>query len=108
MDKPTRYVILDELGDPKLQIDTTRFDEITIRVAEELYHLYDHLNARLPHHVIDRENEPIKYERPGYEQDAMLYRFKLLAQVFPIKWEAFYKAVKSKSCIIKIVNTDSK
>ena len=95
LDKPTKYMTSDPLGNVIQELVTTRQDEIIIRVAEELYHLRDHLNGKIPNGTIDtaETDHAHKYQEPGFEQDAMLYRFSLLAKLLPEKWHDYNQTI---------------
>ena len=95
LDTPTKYIVSDPLGTVIHELSTTREDEIVIRVAEELRHLRDHLDGKIPEGTIEtaETNHAHKYKEPGFEQDALLYRFRLLAEIFPEKWPEYSESI---------------
>ena len=72
------------------EIKTDRKDEIIIRVAEEMKHMSQDILGTLPEvienylDVLDSE----RYNKIGYEKEALLARFKLLACIRPEKWRS--------------------
>lgn len=94
---PSKYAIYEKSNEnPLIEVETTREEEIIITVAEEMYHLYDHLNGNIPDGTIDTVTEyKGKYDQK-HEKDAALFRIKLLSALRNKKWDKFQKIIDSK------------
>lgn len=91
LDIPTRYELRAPSGGLVHEVIALRHDQIGVRVAEELHHFYYELRGKIPKGTIDTNNDLTKYSKPGHEQDALYYRFRLLAQLNPDKWKRYYE-----------------